>query len=185
MWVDMHIADGMPACGKKALYACCMLAFVAGPVAAQRQLLPYRGDDPYAMPAILAPATKQAIVKNMLDYCSRVSAVSMENADKAIEAWQLRNQTFVDAAERLKVQMESKFVGSGQVSRKDWDQSFEMLEAMARVAADGPVRQFEAMTIREYRDDMCAETLKSVDNGRFDMISADPGIVERLRAVEP
>ena len=109
----------------------------------------------------------------------------MENADKAIEAWQLRNQTFVDAAERLKVQMESKFVGSGQVSRKDWDQSFEMLEAMARVAADGPVRQFEAMTIREYRDDMCAETLKSVDNGRFDMISADPGIVERLRAVEP
>lgn len=169
----------------KVSYVCCMLVLVATPVAAQRQLLPYRGDDPYAMPAVLAPATKQAIVKNMLDYCSRVSALPPEDTDKAIEAWQSRNQTFMDAAETLKAQLESKLVGSSQASRKEWDELFEMLEAMAGVAVDAPIRLFEAMTIREYRDDMCVETLNSVNSGRFDVISADPGIVERLRAVEP
>lgn len=164
--------------------AALVLALVSTPVAAQRQLLPYRGDDPYAMPAIMAPAMKQATVKNMLGYCSRVSAVSSENADKAIAAWQQRNQVFTDAAETLRAQMHSEFVESGQVSKKEWDEIFEMFEAMASVAADAPVRQFEAMTIREYRDGMCAETLDSVNGGRFDVISADPGIVERLRAVE-
>jgi len=150
-----------------------IVAACAAAVPASAQLFKYDSEDEVMGAAVSSPESTRRILERLVAKCGAYGDAVKAPADKALAAWMVRHQAYLDEGRRVKKELQARF--TVPEARRKFDDMFDkQLPIMVDRQYEVYASSIDAMPVPAGKAQMCGSYIDAIVEKKFDLASNDP-----------